>query len=165
MPVPEAAGTEGFWTEGNPATGVPATLERASWFNMVQEELRAVAVAGGQTPSKTQYNQVLGALQSMYGAGRPGHVFTANDWVPLPGGLILQWGQFTQNDSGTSTFYSFTLPIAFPSACLQASITVGSQINGGAVYASAEGMTKTLVNGFTTGPAVSRVYRVIAIGY
>jgi hypothetical protein len=47
LPAPEAAGTEGYWTEGNPGSGVPATLERASWFNMVQEELRAVVVAGG----------------------------------------------------------------------------------------------------------------------
>jgi hypothetical protein len=62
LPVPEAAATEGYWTEGNPATGVPATLERASWFNMVQEELRAIVVAGGLTPSKTVYNQILQSI-------------------------------------------------------------------------------------------------------
>lgn len=66
LPTPEAALTEGYWTEGNPGTGTPATLERASWFNMVQEELRAVAVAGGLTPSKTTYNQILTALKSMF---------------------------------------------------------------------------------------------------
>lgn len=65
LPTPEAAGTEGFWTEGNPAGGVPATLERASWFNMVQEELRAIVVAGGLTPSKTTYNQVLTAIKAV----------------------------------------------------------------------------------------------------
>lgn len=65
LPTPEAAGTEGYWTEGNPATGVPATLERASWFNMLQEELRAIVVAGGLTPSKTVYNQVLSAINTL----------------------------------------------------------------------------------------------------
>jgi hypothetical protein len=63
LPVPEAASTEGYWTEGNPATGTPATIERASWFNMIQEELRAIVVAGGLTPSKTIYNQVLSAIR------------------------------------------------------------------------------------------------------
>lgn len=65
LPTPEAANTEGYWTEGNPATGTPATLERASWFNMIQEELRAIVVAGGLTPSKTTYTQVLQAIQAL----------------------------------------------------------------------------------------------------
>lgn len=65
LPTPEAAGTEGFWTEGNPALGVPATLIRASWLNMVQSELRNVVVAAGLTPSKTVYNQVLSAIQML----------------------------------------------------------------------------------------------------
>lgn len=66
LPTPEAALTEGYWTEGNPGSGIPATLERASWFNMIQEELRAIVVAAGLTPSKTTYNQVLSAIKSMY---------------------------------------------------------------------------------------------------
>ena len=47
LPAPEAAGAEGFFTEGNPATGTPATNVRGSWLNMIQEELRAVVVARG----------------------------------------------------------------------------------------------------------------------
>lgn len=66
LPTPEAALTEGYWTEGNPGTGTPATLERASWFNMIQEELRAIVIAGGLTPSKTTYTQVRDAIQKMY---------------------------------------------------------------------------------------------------
>lgn len=65
LPTPEAAGSPGFWTEGNPVTGVPATLERASWFNMVQEELMSVLAAAGVTPSKTTYNQLLYATQTL----------------------------------------------------------------------------------------------------
>jgi hypothetical protein len=66
LPTPEAALTEGYWTEGNPGTGVAATLVRASFLNMVQEELRAIVVAAGETPSKTTYNQILTALKSMF---------------------------------------------------------------------------------------------------
>ena len=69
LPTPEAALTEGYWTEGNPGTGTPATLERASWFNMIQEELRAIVVAGGLTPSKTTYNQILTAIRAMTADG------------------------------------------------------------------------------------------------
>ncbi|WP_147309824.1 hypothetical protein [Paraburkholderia sp. BL6669N2] len=70
LPTPEAAGTEGYWTEGNPASGTPATLERASWFNMIQEELRAIVVAAGLTPSKTTYTQVRDAITNMMSPGR-----------------------------------------------------------------------------------------------
>ncbi|ASW00129.1 hypothetical protein [Paraburkholderia aromaticivorans] len=66
LPAPEAAGTEGYWTEGNPASGTPATLERASWFNMIQEELCSILAAAGITRAKTSYNQVNAALQKMY---------------------------------------------------------------------------------------------------
>jgi hypothetical protein len=65
LPAPEAAGTEGYFTEGNPATGTPATNVRGSWLNMIQEELRAIVIAGGGTPSKTTYNQVLTAIQAL----------------------------------------------------------------------------------------------------
>ncbi|NNM68926.1 MAG: hypothetical protein HKM00_02970 [Gallionella sp.] len=65
LPTPEAAGAEGYWTEGNPVTNTPATLERASWFNMVQEELRNIVLAGGGVPSKTTYNQVLLSIENL----------------------------------------------------------------------------------------------------
>jgi hypothetical protein len=66
LPAPETAGTEGFFTEGNPATGTPATKVRGSWLNMIQEELCAILAAAGNTRSKTSYNQVNAALQKMY---------------------------------------------------------------------------------------------------
>ncbi|WP_175725175.1 hypothetical protein [Burkholderia ambifaria] len=66
LPTPEAAGTEGYFTEGNPATGTPATKVRGSWLNMLQEELCAILAAAGIARSKTTYNQVNSALQKMY---------------------------------------------------------------------------------------------------
>ncbi|BDC37768.1 hypothetical protein [Paraburkholderia terrae] len=66
IPAPEAAGTEGYFTEGNPATGTPATKVRGSWLNMIQEELCAILAAAGIARSKTTYNQVNSALQKMY---------------------------------------------------------------------------------------------------
>lgn len=64
LPTPEAAGTPGYWTEGNPGTGVPATYVRASFLNMLQQELLNVVTGAGLTPSKTTYNQLLLALNT-----------------------------------------------------------------------------------------------------
>lgn len=64
LPVPETAGTPGFFTEGNAAAGTPATNVRASFLNMMQEELMSVLTAAGLTPSKATYNQLLTALRS-----------------------------------------------------------------------------------------------------
>jgi len=66
LPAPEAAGTEGYFTEGNPATGTPATKIRGSWLNMLQEELCSILAAAGIARSKASYNQVNSALQKMY---------------------------------------------------------------------------------------------------
>ncbi|KVR46381.1 hypothetical protein WM11_31485 [Burkholderia ubonensis] len=66
LPAPEAAGSEGYYTEGNPVAGVPATNVRASWLNMIQEELCSILAAAGIARSKTSYNQVNAALQKMY---------------------------------------------------------------------------------------------------
>lgn len=70
LPTPEAAGSEGYFTEGNPTAGTPATNVRGSWLNMIQEELRAIVVAGGLTPSKTTYTQVRDAIAAFVGPGR-----------------------------------------------------------------------------------------------
>jgi hypothetical protein len=66
IPTPAAAGTQGFFTGGNPGAGQPATVVDADWLNMIQSELVNVVTAAGETPSKTTYNQVLAALKSMF---------------------------------------------------------------------------------------------------
>lgn len=66
LPAPEAAGTAGFFTEGNPGLGQAATYVRASWLNMLQQELLNIVTDAGLTPNKTTYNQVLQALKLKY---------------------------------------------------------------------------------------------------
>jgi len=169
MPTPEAAGTEGYWTEGNPTTGVAATLERASWFNMMQEELRSIVVAGGISPSKTAYSQVLQALQAMYGAGRPGHAYTTNDWAPLPGGLIIQWGTITPAAYTTPNNFqttAFTFPIAFPNGCFTC---VGTLRSGSSATSfsnlSFEAQTKNGANAiYASGANNIPLFNYITIG-
>lgn len=94
-----------------------------------------------------------------------GSAKTAHGWQRLPGGLILQWGQFVQNDTGAPVSFGYTLPIAFPTACLQAFLVAGSSIAGGAINNSVEALNVSYIGGFTSAPANNRIYRAFAIGY
>ena len=51
-PTIAAAGTEGYWTNGDPGLGTPATILEADHLNDLQENLRAIIDAGGVTPTK-----------------------------------------------------------------------------------------------------------------
>lgn len=46
--------------------------------------------------------------------GRPGYNYTANDWTPIGGGLILQWGQVNGFEVSTWSASGGTLTKAFP---------------------------------------------------
>ena len=88
LPTPEAALTEAYITEGVPGVTAP-TLVRASWLNMIQEELRAIVIAGGLTPSKTTYTQVRDAIQQMINYGQaktPVRAVTVGANITLAGG-------------------------------------------------------------------------------
>jgi len=62
LPTPGAAGTPGYFTDGNPGSGTPATILRADFMNMLALELQNIILAAGLTPSKTTFNQVLSAI-------------------------------------------------------------------------------------------------------
>jgi hypothetical protein len=68
LPTPAAAGTPGYFTDGNPGTGTPATILGADFMNMLMLELLAVLTAGGVTPSKVTYNQLLTAINNLIGS-------------------------------------------------------------------------------------------------
>jgi hypothetical protein len=76
LPTPATAGTEGYFTGGNPGTGTPPTILPADWLNMVQAELENIVLAASLTPSKTTYNQVLTAIQSLIASGIVTNVYT-----------------------------------------------------------------------------------------
>ncbi|MFZ3120071.1 MAG: hypothetical protein WA159_17355, partial [Variovorax sp.] len=95
MPTPEAAGTAGFWTEGNPTLGVEATRVRASFLNGIQAELLAILTAAGITPSKTTYDQLLQAMNLLYKAGRVLNVraVTSSGTYTQTAGTLNVWGR------------------------------------------------------------------------
>lgn len=65
IPTPAAAGTGGYFTNGNPGLSQPATIVDQDWLNSVQEELVAIATATGTALSKTTRTQALTAIQQM----------------------------------------------------------------------------------------------------
>lgn len=63
-PAPAAAGTPGYFTNGDPVGGVEATVLEADWLNNVQEELISVLAAAGIAPDKANAAQLLAALRA-----------------------------------------------------------------------------------------------------
>lgn len=62
LPTPAAVNAPGYFTEGNPGGGVPATVITADWLNMVQEELVAAAILRGASLSKSTASQLAAVL-------------------------------------------------------------------------------------------------------
>ena len=94
---------------------------------------------------------------------------SGNGYIMFPSGIILQWGQFIQNEgANTPTSYSVTLPTTFPNATFQAYITPGQNIAQAAqpVAGSVENFTSSSISGFTySGATLPRIWRFFAIGY
>ena len=97
QPAPAAAGTPGWFRDGQP--GVSAATElTADWFNMVQAELLAVVTAAGLPPSKTALNQVLTAIQYLISQAVSGISVSAPTLASL-GGITQTQAQALINAS------------------------------------------------------------------
>lgn len=76
-----AAGTEKYWTNGDPGAGVAATKLDSWWFNMIQEEIRKVVVDAGLIPNKNDNTQLSQAIQNRIAAAGSG----------IPSGTLHPW--------------------------------------------------------------------------
>lgn len=121
--VPNVNLLAGQFTDGDPANGVPASLDPADWANGVTQEILNVLSAAGIAPIENTNNQLLAALKTLLLG--PGGT-SATDFVTIPyrdkttGALrnfIIQWGVMNTTTAAPGTI---TFPIAFPNACLVA---------------------------------------------
>lgn len=64
---PAGPNPNGYWINGNPGTGTPATVADQDFFNWLQEEPLAVLVAAGVAPVKGTLNQLLKSLNRLFG--------------------------------------------------------------------------------------------------
>ncbi|MBB3256850.1 hypothetical protein F4827_001696 [Paraburkholderia bannensis] len=114
LPAPAAAGTQGYFTNGNPVSGVPATILDADFMNMIMMELVNVVLGAGIPLSKTTYNQVLSAIKRIgqntvvltdTGAA---NVYTAVNTPPLVSGTwvdgVVQVVKIGYANTGASTY-------------------------------------------------------------
>jgi hypothetical protein len=91
-----------------------------------------------------------------------GQSLTANGYVKLPGGMIIQWGNGTAVGGGIG---QANFPIPFPNACLQLTAnSVSSNIVMAVNTFDAAGYT-IYANLGTTGAGTDTSFRYIAIGY
>lgn len=104
------------FTDGNPATGVPATVVDAAWLNNIQETLAQTIEAAGLTLAKGDYTQLIKALivngmQGSYfnvaAASGTANAITAT-YTPviaaLVNGMALYVRASSANTSATPTF-------------------------------------------------------------
>lgn len=82
LPAPPAgAGSPGYFTGGDAGTGTSATVPGYEWFNMIQEEMMAVVLAAGLTPSSGDLTQLLEAIRFLVAVG----TVPTGAMLPFPG--------------------------------------------------------------------------------
>ncbi len=77
IPAPTPDGSAGYFTDGNPATGVSATILPAEFMNMLMMENMNVLAAAGIAPAKGQYNQLALAIAKIVQGGAAGQASEA----------------------------------------------------------------------------------------
>lgn len=76
----------GFFTDGNPAASLDATILDGWWLNMVQEEILTVITSVGMAPSKTDSGQLHEAVRRIAEASNP----DLAGFLPLTGGQLYR---------------------------------------------------------------------------
>lgn len=165
LPTPAAAGTPGFFTEGDPVSGQAATVVPADFLNMLMLELLGVVVAAGATPSKTDHTQLLAAIRAVVAGGNlaaTGHVTVAVGSLAL----TINWGGGTHVDNTGAMTVVFDQ--AFSSTFLRGFATNAAGGPPSAFHGTGggtkTGMTVYSASAATTAAAAGTSFNYIAIG-
>ena len=144
LPEFSSAGTPGYFTEGDPEGGIPATIPGQDWFNMVQEELASIVEAASIIPTKGENDQILQAIMALM-------------------------ARYYAESTGNSNAYILTLPIAITAHAAGMPILFKSNftntgaatinINGlGAVAIKKNGGEALSANDIVSGQIITVVY-------
>lgn len=105
LPPSTSNGTPGFFTDGNPATGLAATVLPAEFMNMIMLELTYLVTQSGQTLSKSDHTQVTQAVKKLIAQ------LATVSW----GNVTDKPGNLVRSGNGdTPTFNSLELSFAAP---------------------------------------------------
>ncbi|MBW9336187.1 hypothetical protein FEE59_21965 [Herbaspirillum sp. RU 5E] len=95
LPAPSSAGTPGYFTDGNPATGSAPTVVPAEFLNAVMMELINVILAAGLVPSKTNLTQVTAAIRQLAQSYQVGLIGPSPLMAAIVGGVATPSLTFT----------------------------------------------------------------------
>jgi microcystin-dependent protein len=84
-----AAAPGGYFTEGDPAVGTPATVVTDDWMNAVQGEIEAVVVAGGLSLAKPDNTQMVQAIRALVAAAMPAGAVQPFARATAPAGWLV----------------------------------------------------------------------------
>ena len=115
QPPSTAAGTAGFFTDGNPGTGVPATIVPAEFLNMLMLEVVNAVKGAGLSLNKGTFNQLQQAMKRytmsspvLVDTGSAANVYSAVNASPLVlADLVtglMQRVQITNANTGAATY-------------------------------------------------------------
>jgi hypothetical protein len=113
MPALAAAGSPGFFSEGDPVSGQPATVVSADFLNILMMELANIVLGVGSQLAKGSLTQVRESMPRISG----------NSAI-FPSGLIVNWGNDVHGDNSGAKGVGFATPfrsgVAVSLACNQA---------------------------------------------
>lgn len=112
-PSAPASPSTGYTTAGNPSTATPATKPGPYWFHQITEELRAVIVGAGLTPSHTNLEQLKEAINTLINAGKglgSSGIVLLNATTTLTNAAHV--GKTVLFDGTASGAFTVTLPLA-----------------------------------------------------
>lgn len=93
------------FTNGDPVLGIPRTIMRAKWPNMIQRELLNLVIGGGLTPADDEFDQALKSVQNMIRAQRIGSIENGPYAVIPASALALEGDYFTTGGYPALTDY------------------------------------------------------------
>lgn len=143
QPTSTALGTVGYFTDGNAATGEEATIVPAEFLNMVMLELLNAVEGAGLTPSKSAFNQLFTAIQTVsqggamtYAADTGGantYKATYSPTVTAPSDGMTRAFKVKTTNTGASTFALDGSATTYPILGLGGLALTGSELSANGI--------------------------------
>lgn len=103
-----SADENGEFSDGDPSLGIPRSVLKAAWPNMVQRELLNLVTGAGLEPSAVDFDQVLKAVLALSASNgfETGDIKYSYRATPSAGWLILDGRTIGNTDSGATALAS-----------------------------------------------------------
>ena len=154
IPASAPAGPPGYFTDGNPATGVAATILPAEFMNMLMLENINVLTAAGIEPDKNKYNQLSLAISKIVGSSLAWANIKDKPTTLAGYGII---DAYTKTEAGTSFASKATTLAGYGITDAYTATQTDNRYAGKATtlagYGITDAYTKIQVNGLLGGKA------------